>query len=87
MTVTDVFKLFFLKQISEDDKENGRRCNENIHPRPFYIDRYLCQLLFQILTKPKLLRKLVLPYLILFLSQLENLVKIIKIHFTNRLNI
>ena len=38
MTVTDVFKLFFLKQISEDDKENGRRCNENIHPRPFYID-------------------------------------------------
>ena len=39
MTVTDVFILFFLKQISEDDKENGRRCNENIHPRPFYIDR------------------------------------------------
>ena len=33
------FQTFFLKQISEDDKENGRRCNENIHPRPFYIDR------------------------------------------------
>ena len=33
------FQTFFMKQISEDDKENGRRCNENIHPRPFYIDR------------------------------------------------
>ena len=39
MTVTDVFKLFFMKQISEDEKENGRRCNVKHSSATFYIDR------------------------------------------------
>ena len=29
----------FVYWCTKDEKENGRRCNENIHPRPFYIDR------------------------------------------------